>query len=70
MGLNDVTPNLAASAFAAGDHFFRLAIRISLLGCVLKNSGGACPPLLAFIRFHSSDASSGLYPASAITILL
>ena len=60
--LNEVTPNFLASALASGAHFVRLAIRVSFDGCVLKNSGVVLP-FLAFIRFHNSTASSGLYPA-------
>ena len=58
--LYEVTPNLAASAFAFGASAVRLAILESFEGCVLNSSGGACPLLCALIRFQSSAASSGL----------
>ena len=41
--LNDVIPNLLASALASGAQACMFWILVLLEGCVLKNSGGALP---------------------------
>lgn len=54
------TPNFDASALASGINLFMLAILVASDGCVLINSGGLLPPLLAAILSQNAVADSGL----------
>jgi len=55
-----VIPNFFASATAPGANEVNLLIRVSLDGCVLKNSGGALLPAI-FLKNPAAPAASYLF---------